>query len=242
MKIILQKAIALSGHASRRQAEKLIQAGRVELNGQVAKPGDMADPDKDIIKIRGKKISSQAAEKVYIKLNKPAGYTCTNRRFPGEKNIFELVKSAAKLFAVGRLDKNSRGLVLLTNDGDLAQILAHPKFRHEKTYEAKVSAENENAPQLVDKLLKGVDIGEGDGVVRAQAVKYLQKGRFIITLSEGKKRQIRRMFRRLGFPIVDIKRLSLADLQLGTLPEGRWEYLGEEEIKMLKIGTDKLKK
>ena len=234
MKIILQKAIALSGHSSRHQAEKLIQAGRVQLNGKTAKPGDMADPKQDQIRIRGKLISLSVQEKIYLKLNKPAGYTCTNRRFPGEKNIFELIKIPTRLFAVGRLDKNSRGLVLLTNDGELAQRLAHPRFEHEKVYEAKISSENPKSEQLATALLKGIDIGEGDGVVKAKKVEYLQKGRFIITLSEGKKRQIRRMFRALGFPLVNIKRLNLAGLALGNLPEGRWENLSKAEIEILK--------
>lgn len=236
MKIILQKVIALSGHSSRRQAEKLIEAGRVKLNGRLAVPGDMADPEKDVISIRGKEISTAATNKVYIKLNKPAGYTCTNRSFPGEKNIFELVKTPMRLFTVGRLDKNSRGLVLLTNDGELAQKLAHPKFEHEKIYEAKISSENTTGPVIAEKLLKGVDIGEGDGVVSAKAVQYLQKGRFIITLSEGKKRQIRRMFRSLGFPLVNIKRLNLGGLSLGRLPEGKWEELNADELQKLKAG------
>lgn len=249
MKIILQKIIATSGYCSRRQAEKLVDTGKVKVNGQVASPGDLADPAIDKITVKGVPISG-AAEKVYIKLNKPAGYTCTNRRFPDEQNIFDLVRIPERLFAVGRLDKDSRGLVLLTNDGELTQRLAHPRFEHAKVYEVKVSAKMKIPASVTGQLVKGVELGEGEGLGRAKRAslreilqstrqpdgEYLQKALFIITLSEGKKRQIRRMFQALQMHVTDIKRVDLAGLKLGELPEGRWEYLSPEELAMLKSG------
>jgi len=248
MKTILQKIIAASGYSSRRQAEKLIQEGKVQLNGRKAIPGDMADPSQDKITIKGKSIAATAAEPIYIKLNKPAGYTCTNRRFPGENNIFDLVRVSTRLFAVGRLDKDSRGLVLLTNDGALTQRLAHPRFEHEKVYEVKVAGPIKNPGALAGQLTKGVDLGDGDGLGRARRAslkemlspvkkstgEYLQKAIFIITLSEGKKRQIRRMFSALNIAVLDIKRVNLAGLPLGELPEGRWDHLSPEELEILK--------
>ncbi len=247
MKIILQKIIASSGYSSRRQAEKLVEAGKVKVNGQTAVPGDMADPTVDKITVKGVPISA-AAKKIYIKLNKPPGFTCTNRRFPGENNIFDLVRLPERLFAVGRLDKDSRGLVLLTNDGELTQLLAHPRFEHEKVYEVKVTGPLKNPGSLAGQLVKGVELGEGDGLGRAKRAslkdikplsrrtdgEYLQKAVFIITLSEGKKRQIRRMFRALDINVLDIRRFNLAGLELGDLPEGRWIYLTPEEIEKLK--------
>lgn len=232
MKIILQKIIALSGYSSRRKAEELIREERVKVNGITALIGEKADPLEDRITINGHLISN-TEEKVYIILNKPIGYTCTNRSFPNEKNIFNLVDLPSRLFAVGRLDKDSRGLVLITNDGDLTQKLSHPKFESEKDYEVKIRDEVINPELVIKKLLSGVDIGEGDGIVKAKRAKYLQNDLFVITLNEGKKRQIRRMFAILGTRVADLKRTRISNLTLGNLPEGKWDYLEPEEINNL---------
>ena len=152
MKIILQKIIALSGYSSRRKAEELIREERVKVNGITALIGEKANPIEDKITINGRLISG-TEEKIYIILNKPVGYTCTNRSFPNEKNIFNLVDLPNRLFAVGRLDKDSRGLVLITNDGDLTQKLSHPKFESEKDYEVKIRDEVIN-PEMVIKNLQ----------------------------------------------------------------------------------------
>lgn len=232
--MILQKIIAQSGYCSRRQAEKLIRDGAVKVNGRMANIGQEADPRKDMIAVKGRVIEAEA-DKKYIKLNKPRGYVSTNRRFPGEKNIFELIDVPDRLFSVGRLDKDSRGLMLLTNDGALAQELTHPRFGHEKTYEARVAGKIEKPEIIAKKLTKGIDIGLGDGIAKAKRIDYLQKGVFVITLDEGKKRQLRRMFKTIGLEVVDLRRISLAGLKLGSLPEGKWSYLTEEEINNLKI-------
>ncbi|OIO05956.1 pseudouridine synthase [Candidatus Falkowbacteria bacterium CG10_big_fil_rev_8_21_14_0_10_37_18] len=234
MKIILQKMIAASGYCSRRQAEKMIREGRVKVNGVTATVGDQADDQKDKVTVSGQLISA-AASKIYIKLNKPLGYTCTNKRFAGEKNIFDLIDSPERLFTVGRLDKGSRGLILLTNDGDLTQRLAHPSFQHDKVYEVITRGEISNANTVCGRLTKGINIGEGDGVARAKAAQYLQNDCFIITLNEGKKRQIRRMFKIMNLQVMDLRRISLASLELGDLSEGHWAYLTPEEINDLKI-------
>jgi len=232
--MILQKVISSTGVASRRQAEELIRRGQVKINGRVAELGERADATKDKITIKNRLIPS-APGKIYVKLNKPLDYTCTNRVFKGEKNIFSLINIPQKLFAVGRLDKDSRGLVLLTNDGDLTQRLAHPRFKHEKIYEVKVRGEIKKPDLIIKKLVGGIDIGEDDGIARAKQVNYLQDNLFVITLTEGKKRQIRRMFQFLGLTVIDLRRVGLAGLGLGDLKEGRFSYLSKEELNKLKI-------
>ncbi len=234
MKVVLQKYIAEVEHFSRRQAEELIRAGKVVVNGQPAELGMRADND-DEVKINGEKIGL-AKQKIYIKLNKPIGYVCTSRRFKGEKNIFDLIKTRQRLFAVGRLDKNSRGLVLLTNDGDLAQKLAHPKFEHEKEYEIKIKNQNAECKKINDEKVinifkKGVDIGDGDGIVKVKDVKYLSDNKFRIILTEGKKRQIRRMFKLFGIEVEDLVRMRIGNLKLGDLEEGKTEPLKNDELK-----------
>lgn len=233
MQVILQKIIASSGYSSRREAERLIRGGSVKVNGQIAEVGQQADPEKDRITVKGKLIG-QAEKLVYLIFNKPVGYTCTNRQFSGERNIFELIRRPERLFAVGRLDKDSRGLVLLTNDGDLTLKLSHPRFAHEKVYEVKVKDEVINPKLVIKELLKGVDIDDEDEPLKAIKAEYLQNGLFIITLNEGKKRQIRRMFEALGTKVADLKRIRLGSLHLGDLPEGKYRELTTEELTELK--------
>lgn len=233
MKMILQKVIAASGYCSRRKGEALIRDGVVNINGRQALIGEEADPINDKITINGRLISSPE-KMLYVILNKPLGYTCTNRKFANEQNIFDLVDLPTRLFAVGRLDKDSHGLILLTNDGDLTLKLSHPRYEHDKEYEVKIRDEVINPEMVIKKLLGGVDIGDGDGIVKAVRAKYLQNDLFVITLNEGKKRQIRRMFDVLGTRVIDLKRISLGSLSLGNLPEGKWDYLTDEEIDNLK--------
>jgi len=235
MKRILQKLIAESGYCSRRAAEDLIRKGQVKLNGVLAKPGDMADDD-DNVKVRGQVIGAPR-EKVYIKMNKPIGYTCTNRQFKGEKNIFELAESLPSgVFTIGRLDKNSRGLILISNDGDLTLKLTHPRHAHEKVYEVKVRSDvtDLSAQKAKEVFIKGVPFNLDEGVAKAKKVDYLGDGFFRVVLAEGKKRQIRRMFEWAGLKVIDLKRVSFAELELGSLPEGKWGYLNKAEIERLK--------
>jgi len=229
--IVLQKFIADSGFCSRRQAEVLIKAGKVELNGEKARLG-LRVGENDVVKINGKKIGL-AKERIYIKLNKPAGYVCTNAGFRGEKSVFDLVNLKTRMFVVGRLDKESRGLVLLTNDGELAQKLTHPSFQHEKIYELRVSGHLGRVNEVVKNIKAGVNIGEGDGVVKPKNVKYLDADRFSLVLTEGKKRQIRRMFEAVGCEVTDLLRTEISGLTLWKLGEGEWKFLTKEEINKL---------
>lgn len=235
MKEVLQKLIAQSGFYSRRQAEALIASGRVALNGRTAELGARADENDEII--IDKKPLRPAPEKVYIMLNKPIGYTCTHRQFAGEKNIFDLLHLPFKVSSVGRLDKDSSGLLLLTNDGDLLEHLSHPRFEHEKLYEVRVSGDElrgSESQNIAKKMVSGVELeGEDGGRARAKKAEYLQNNKYLITLTTGKKRQIRRMFQALGKRVESLVRLKLAGLDLGDLQVGKWRYLTDAEKKML---------
>ena len=227
-KIILQKYIADSGHCSRRKAEELIRGGKVSVNKKKAELG-MRAGNRDEVIVSGK-IIGKKEEDVYIILNKPVGYTCTNKKFKGEKNIFDLVESSERLFIVGRLDKESQGLVLLTNDGDLAQEMTHPSFEHEKIYIIEISDPDKNIQNTLKNLRKGVDIGDGDGIVWAKNAKHLGAKKFKIVLTEGKKRQIRRMFKTQNLEVKKLTRISLGKLKVGKLESGKWKDINKNQI------------
>lgn len=245
--IPLQKRIADSGHCSRREAEKLIRNGKVKVNDQVARLGERVR-EEDVITI-GKKTITPDEEKVYIIINKPEGYVCSNRKFKGEKNIFDLLlekkgrelKLKHRLFVVGRLDKNSHGLVLVTNDGELTHQITHPRFQHEKEYKVRIKNYDlrfkNGSQKVVEKLMRGIRI---DGkLANAKKVEYLGNGEFKIILTQGIKRQIREMFKALRFEIKDIKRTRIhvgqTSIGLGDLKKGKWRRLRDEEIAKLKV-------
>jgi pseudouridine synthase len=224
MKIVLQKYISSSGYCSRRQAESLIRDGEVLVNGNLAELGMKVDED-DEVKIDNEVITP-SEEKIYIKLNKPVGYTCTNRTFEGEKNVFELLQVEERgLFIVGRLDKNSHGLVIISNDGDWTEKVTHPRYEHEKEYLVQLRNFKNNLPinKIIKKIRKGVDIGDDDGVVRVKKVEHIDDNEFKIILTQGKKRQIRRMFDVIGEKVIDLKRVRIGDINLGDLKEGESE-------------------
>ncbi|MCK5510947.1 rRNA pseudouridine synthase [Candidatus Parcubacteria bacterium] len=239
--IILQKFIANAGYCSRRKAEEFIRLGQVKVNNKIAELG-MKVSEYDKIEI-GSELIVLPKEKIYIILNKPLGITCTNREFKGEKNVFELLPNEFKnLHVVGRLDKNSRGLVLLTNDGDLTMRMTHPRFGHEKKYMVQLSimnyqlhpsSEHKRIDQIIDNFLKGIDIGDGDGIVKAKNIKYLEKDKFEIILTEGKKRQIRRMFKKIGLKVSDLQRVAIEEIELGGLNEGKWKKLKSGDLGLL---------
>lgn len=244
MKMVLQKYIAATGCCSRRKAEELIRrsvevehttgaihAMPVFVNGRAPEFGMKVD-DEDDVRVHGRRIKLNT-EKMYIILNKPEGYTCTNRKFKDEKNIFDLIDVEVRLFSVGRLDKNSCGLVLVTNDGELTQKLTHPKFEHEKEYLVKLRIKNQEVriKEILDNFKKGIDIGAGDGVVKAKSIKSVGDNKFQIILTEGKKRQIRRMFKIFGFEVATLKRVRIGNIKLGNLKSGEWRFLRANEIK-----------
>ncbi|MFA5771016.1 MAG: pseudouridine synthase [Patescibacteria group bacterium] len=236
MSVVLQKYIADSGHCSRREAERLIRAGKIKLNNRVAELGSRVEMG-DRVSIGNKGLYAKQ-ENLYIALNKPVGYVCSNRKFENEKNIFDLISLRDKLFVSGRLDKESHGLVFLTNDGVLAQNLSHPSFGHEKEYEVKVDRDDLDPDEVIRKFRKGIDIGEGDGYVRAKFVEQISNNRFRIVLTEGKKRQIRRMFAFFDCKVIDLVRVRIGSeksgLRLGKLQLGEWRFLSDKEVKGLK--------
>jgi len=170
-------------------------------------------------------------------MNKPVGYTCTNRRFAEEKNVFELLseelRNGPALHSVGRLDKDSSGLVLLTNDGALTQKITHPSFEHEKKYAVLLQGNKErDVKKIISQFENGIGVSE-IGIVRAKKVEYLGSDEFEIVLTEGKKRQIRRMFGEVGERVERLKRISIGSLELGELREGEFRKLEIEEIEKL---------
>jgi pseudouridine synthase len=221
MKVKLQKYIADSGYSSRRRAEELIKEKKVQVNGKLATIGMRVD-EEDTVVVEGKRIRTSKKDRVYILLNKPKGYTCTNREIPGEKNVFSLVSPKERLFVVGRLDKNSRGLVILTNDGDFTYKMTHPSFACEKEY--KVELGKEVGAKIIEGLKKGVDIGE-KSVAKILEIEKISSKRYKIVMTEGKRRQIRRMFEAFGRTVTDLQRVRIDRYRLGRLKEGEWKQI-----------------
>lgn len=238
MKIRVQKIIADAGIASRREAEKLIEEGRVTINGVIAKLGDKADPDKDHIKLDGKLLKAKPSELVYIILNKPKKVMCTTSDPEGRETVLDLIKGIKnRVWPVGRLDYHSEGLVLLTNDGELSLRLTHPKYKIEKVYEVKVKDLPDE--KKIEKLKKGIWLE--DGKTAPCEITFIKKTSenswFRVVLKEGKKRQIRRMFHAIGHDVMKLKRVSIGPLKLGKLPIGAYRFLTEKELIALKKAT-----
>lgn len=229
----LQKILAARGGCSRRKAEELITAGRVTCNGEVAKLGDNADPETDEILLDGKPLPS-ASEYVYILLNKPRGYVTTLSDEKGRPNAAQLVADCGKrVYPVGRLDMDSEGLLLFTNDGDFANTLMHPKHEVNKTYRVVVRGFTEEG---LEKLKQPVTL---DGyTIRKPQVSLIRKNEskaeLEVTIHEGRNRQVRRMCDLAGMTVTRLIRVSEGKLKLGNLPQGKWRYLKPEEVELLK--------
>lgn len=230
----LNKLIAQAGVASRRGADELILAGEVSVNGAiVTEPGTKADPERDHIKVRGKLINPKIArrEKVYILLNKPKGYLSSAADPEGRKLVTDLVKGYGKLHPVGRLDYNSEGLIILTNDGEFTNLVASSRTIP-KVYEVKVKGlPNENA---INKLRRGIRLEDGFKTAPAQIreLKSTDKnGWYEVTLYEGHNQQIRKMFDAVGHSVVKLKRIAIGSINYDRLPTGAYRELDTEEIK-----------
>ena len=230
----LNKYIAHSGLASRRKADDLVFNGNVKINGVTCKEPGYDVKDGDVVEVNGSRI--QSTEKLeYVLLNKPLGYITSVQDEHDRPVVTELVADVnARLFPVGRLDYNTSGLLIMTNDGDLAYRLTHPKHEVPKTYRARVSGTLSSV--RLAKLRKGVDIG---GFVTSPAqVKVIKQGErsaiVEITIHEGKNRQVRKMFAAVGNKVQELERISLGEIQLGRLKEGHYRKLKREEIEYLK--------
>ena len=229
MKERLQKILSARGVASRRASEQLIVDGRVLVNGQVAALGESADPQIDEILIDGQPLPD-AQKKVYLMLHKPRGFVTTLSDEKGRRNAAELVADCGlRVYPVGRLDMDSEGLLLFTNDGDFANSLMHPKQEVEKIYEVWVQGYHEGIPALLRRPI------ELDGYqIKPPKVKLLraegEKARLLITIHEGRNRQIRRMCEAAGCRVTRLRRIAEGNIELGDLRPGTWRYLTEEEI------------
>ena len=221
---------------SRRQLTAIIKRGGIAVNGRVVQSfNEPVDPAKDVITIDGEAVSIAAQPMVYLMLNKPRGVISSTSGRKGEKTVLDLLSQKyhhIRLHPVGRLDKDSTGLILLTNDGDLTLHLTHPRFEQEKEYLVRV--EQDLAPGEIRALQQGVDLD--DGKTSPAEVKALKQppGSYSLTIHEGKKREIRRMFAALGYRVLELNRIRLGSLRLGTLPEGEIRELTPAEVQALK--------
>lgn len=230
----LQKYIARSGVTSRRKAEELILSGKVKVNEKtVTELGTKIDPESDIVLVNNQKIF-EVKNHVYIKLYKPEGYVTTVKDQFNRKTVMDLINAKERVYPVGRLDYNTSGLLLLTNDGDLANKLMHPKYNIYKTYIAE--AKGRITEDSMNILRTGVVIENyKTAPARVKLIKYKQSSSIVqISIHEGKNRQIRKMFEAVGHTVTELKRTSLGKINLGDLNPGCWKYLNNEEIQFLK--------
>lgn len=228
--------------ASRRASEALIEQGRVSINGKKASLGDKADPARDIIRVDGEVVHFDAAPLVYIMLNKPAGVVSavSAQRQEKRKTVLDLVPVAERVYPVGRLDADSEGLILLTNDGELTQRLTHPRYGHQKTY--RVLVEGVPTPrQIADWAKGGIMLDDGPTApCTVKAEKEVEVGTWLeITMGEGRKRQIRRTAARLGLRVLRLIRTHIGPLRLSGIAPGEWRYLTEEEVTALKRAVNR---
>lgn len=230
----LQKILSARGVASRRRAEEMIQSGRVSINGVVAVLGDSADPEGDEILVDGRPLPSPENH-VYIMLHKPRGYVTTLSDEKGRPNAAQLVADCGvRVYPVGRLDMDSEGLLLFTNDGEFANLLMHPRHEVEKTYDVWVSGYTSGGE---DRLKQPVTL---DGyTIKPPKVRLLKaqndQARLHVTIHEGRNRQVRRMCEAAGMHVTRLKRIREGKLTLGDLPKGKWRRLTPDEVAALKL-------
>lgn len=227
MSISLNKYISSTGICSRREADRWIDAGRVQLNGVVAQKGNRVEPGDEVL-LDGKPLTLKP-QPVYLALHKPAGITSTTDR-KDRDNIIDFINYPQRIFPIGRLDKASTGLILLTNDGDIVNDILREENEHEKEY--IVSVNRPITPRFVERMQKGVPIL--GTVTKKCTVEKLNKTTFRIVLTQGLNRQIRRMCEYLGYKVATLKRVRIMHIHLGDLPPGQWRELTEEELQTLR--------
>lgn len=227
----LQKIISRAGLMSRRKVEEFISAGRVSVDGKIIyELGAKADAEKNKICVDGKELNFDT-EKIYILLNKPRGYLSTAKDDRGRRTVLDLVSEIEeRIFPVGRLDFDSEGLILLTNDGDLMNKLLHPKFKIAKTY--RIKFQGEVTEEKLNLLRSGVELD--DGMTAPAEIFLLNSSTAEITIHEGRNRQVRRMFAAVGCEVKNLRRIKFANLTLKNLPLGKYRKLTQKEISELK--------
>jgi 23S rRNA pseudouridine2605 synthase len=232
----VQKILARAGIASRRACEKLIMEGRVTVNGSITKLGDKADTRKDKIRLDGRLISIPD-KFTYIALNKPRFILSSTTSEGHKTTVIDLVPTKERIFPVGRLDFESEGLILLTNDGELSNLLTHPRYEHEKEYRVLVAQKPDK--DQISIWRKGIVLEDGYRTAPVDVYIEKLKGKAAwlrVTMKEGRKRQIREIAKKVGLPVVKIIRIRFSSLHLGSLKSGQWRYLEDNEINALKGG------
>lgn len=233
--IRLNKFIAEAGVCSRRQADLLIASGRVIVNGQkVTELGIKINPSVDIIEIDHKKLTAKNQHFVYLILNKPRGFLTTVKDPFNRPTVMDLVNIPARVYPVGRLDQDSEGLLLFTNDGELANRLIHPRHKIKKLYSVRVNGHPSES--AIARLTAGINI-DGRMTLPCRVHRLSQdthSTQFEVEIREGRKRQIRRMFQAIGHDVITLKRIQIGPIRLNGLPSGKWRYLSEYEIQAIK--------
>ena len=229
MKQRLHKILAASGIASLRKSEQLIAEGRIQINGQVAKIGDFADQYVDVILADGNRVSIQ--QKRYILLNKPTGYVTTVSDPHGRPTVIDLIDVRERVYPIGRLDVDTEGLLLLTNDGEFAQKMAHPSFEIEKTYRAELSRPLTEECEAL--LARGVKLDDGPTGPALIKVISARRRRVDITIHEGRNRIVRRMFASVGSPVIKLRRIRFGTMSINEVPKRAWRDLTLTEVASL---------
>lgn len=235
VKVRINKYLASAGVAARRKIDAMIEAGAVTVNGQKAILGQRVDPQRDEIAVNGKVITEgtekkEGIEKIYIALNKPKGVTSTTADPHAEKTVINLVNVEGRLFPVGRLDRDSEGLMILTNDGEFANRITHPRYGVEKTYQVWVRGDV-NSSKL-GRIRNGIEIdGEKTGRIKVDVIRETEHSTLLaMVLAEGKKREIRRIAAELRLHVLFLKRVAIGNLYLGDLESGKWRKLNQDEV------------
>lgn len=233
----LQKVLARAGFGSRRASEELIRAGRVTVNGEVAELGRRVDQRGDTVEVDGV-VVPLAPGLVYLALHKPAGVVTTARDPQGRPTVLGLVPADPRVFPVGRLDYDSSGLLIMTNDGELANRVAHPRYGVPKTYVAEVRGGADRG--VVRRLVRGVELQDGFARAEDASIKASSRGRAVIevTVHEGRNRLVRRMFEDIGLDVVSLVRTRIGDVRLARLREGDWRNLRPQEVRGLYERTE----
>lgn len=229
----IQKYIARCGVTSRRGAEELIKQGKVKVNGELIKDIILVDPERDIVEVNGKIIKPEK-RKVYIMLNKPVGYVTTVKDEKGRRTVLDLIDVKERIYPVGRLDYDTSGLLILTNDGDFAYKLMHPSKEVDKVYIAEV--EGIPTEKELEMFRNGLKIEDYiTSKAKIEILKIIDKNAVVrIVIHEGKNRQVRKMCEKIGHKVLKLKRVQIGKIKLGSLKVGKWRYLNKEEIEWVK--------